>query len=360
MEPGFAQALLGFYDRRRRDLPWRGAPDPYRTLVSELMLQQTVVRTVIPYFQRFTARWPTLMDLARADEDEVLALWSGLGYYSRARNLHRTARLVLAEHGGRLPSDEAALARLPGLGPYTAAAVAAIGFDARTMPVDGNAARVLARVFAVNEPIDRPAVRARLRAHGLALVPERRCGDFAQAVMELGALICVPSAPRCAECPVAAWCAAFRSGHQQALPVRSQRVAKRKVRVVCAVVERRGRVLLVRRPPGTLLGGTWALPAEELARGTGAAAAVARALAGIGLHSDGPFEELGSIRHVFTHRDVTALVVRQRAHGRLRSPGRWVDGTEELAISSFTRKTLRLLGARGGTGLDVLSTRNQP
>jgi A/G-specific adenine glycosylase len=343
MDTGFARALLIFYDRHRRDLPWRGAPDPYRTLVSELMLQQTVVRTVVPYFQRFTARWPTLVDLARAEEDEVLALWSGLGYYSRARNLHRTARLVLSEHGGRLPVEEAVLARLPGLGPYTAAAVAAIGFGARTLPVDGNAARVLARLFSVSEPIDRPAVRAQLRTQGLALVPEQRCGDFAQAMMELGALVCTPAAPRCGDCPVVRWCAAFRSGQQQALPVRSERAAKRKVRVICTAVERSGRVLLVRRPPGTLLGGTWTLPAEELARATDACAAVGRALAGIGLHPDGPFEELGSIRHVFTHRDVTALVVRQRARGRLRSPARWVDGTEELAISSFTRKTLHLL-----------------
>jgi A/G-specific adenine glycosylase len=348
MKPGFAQALLGFYDRRRRDLPWRSRPDPYRTLVSELMLQQTGVSTVVPYFERFLARFPTLADLAAGNEEQVLALWSGLGYYSRGRNLHRTARLVFAEHGGRLPSDEAALSRLPGLGPYTSAAVAAIGFGVRTLPVDGNAARVLARLFGATDPIDRPAVRAGLRQRGLALVPEQRCGDFAQAVMELGALVCTPSAPRCGDCPVSAWCEAFGSGRQTALPVRSERMAKRKVRVICAAVERGGRLLLVRRPPGTLLGGTWTLPSEELPRAADASAAVARSLDQIGLAPDGPFERLGSIRHVFTHRDVTALVVRQQVRGRVRLPARWVDGAglADLAVSSFTRKTIDVLTHR--------------
>ncbi len=349
MKRDFAQALLEFYDRRRRDLPWRGPrPDPYRTLVSELMLQQTVVSTVVPYFQRFVARFPTVQALAAAEEDEVLALWSGLGYYSRGRNLHRTARAVVDQHAGRLPPDEEALTRLPGLGPYTAAAVAAIGFEARTLPVDGNAARVLARIFAVPEPIDQPAARARLRQRGLALVPERRCGDFAQAVMELGALVCVPANPRCAECPVTDWCEAFRQGRQGELPLRSARAPKRKVKVVCAAVEREGRILLVRRPHGTLLGGTWALPSAELAGPSEARAAralVDRALAELGLAPEGAFQRVGSVRHVFTHRDVTAVVVRQKATGRLRPPARWVDGGQlgALALSSFTRKTLSLL-----------------
>jgi A/G-specific adenine glycosylase len=314
------------------------------------MLQQTGVTTVVPYFERFVARFPDLATLARAGEDEVLALWSGLGYYARGRNLHRAARLVVEKNRGSLPDREDLLRRLPGLGPYTAAAVAAIGFGARTLPVDGNVARVLARLHAVRDPIDRPEVRARLRLRGQPLVPARRCGDFAQAIMELGALVCVPRAPRCGECPVSSWCEAYRSNRQSELPRRSPPTVKRKVDLVCVAIERRGRILLVRRPPGTLLGGTWALPSAEREvledPGTGDARDVAAVLAELGLTPDGSPERIGSIRHVFTHRDVTAAVIRQVARGRCRPPARWVDTGRlpELPLSSFTRKTLNLIG----------------
>jgi A/G-specific adenine glycosylase len=345
---GFAAALLGFYDRRRRDLPWRRRTDPYRTLVSELMLQQTGVATVVPYFERFLARFPDLPALARAEEEEVLALWSGLGYYARGRNLHRTARLVVEQNRGELPPREELLRQLPGLGPYTAAAVAAIGFGERTLPVDGNAARVLARLYGVRDPIDQPAVRAHLRERGQALVPARRCGDFAQAIMELGALVCVPRAPRCAECPLTRWCRAYRSNQQETLPRRSAPTAKRQVALVCAAIERRGRILLVRRPTGTLLGGTWALPSAELSTVAEPTRAAADLLGPLGLSPDGTGRVLGSIRHVFTHRDVTAVVVSQAARGRIRAPARWVSVPRmlELPISSFTRKTLSLLPPR--------------
>jgi A/G-specific adenine glycosylase len=342
---GFAPALLAFYDRARRDLPWRRRPDPYRTLVSELMLQQTVVATVIPYFERFVARFPDLPALAAAEEDEVLTLWSGLGYYARARNLHRTARQVWQRHAGQLPATEAELRELPGLGPYTAAAVAAIGFQARTVAVDGNAARVLARLFGCDDPIDQPAARARLRTLGETLAPARRCGDFVQAIMELGALVCVPTEPRCGDCPVTSWCEARRSGRQRELPRRSPRAAKRKVALVCAAVEQRGRLLLVRREAGTLLGGTWTLPSEEVASDESSSSALARALAPLGLALDRVGNSLGAIRHIFTHRDVTARVVRVTARGQARDPGRWVQTASmgHLALSTFTRKTLSLV-----------------
>jgi A/G-specific adenine glycosylase len=344
--PGFARALLAFYDRTGRDLPWRRQPDPYRTLVSELMLQQTGVSTVVPYFERFVARFPTLRALAEAEEEDVLASWSGLGYYTRARNLHRTARLVMERHAGRLPANEAELRSLPGLGPYTAAAVAAIAFGLRTVAVDGNAARVLARLHGVADPIDDPAVRQRLRCQGEALAPRQRCGDFVQAIMELGALVCVPNQPGCPRCPVRRFCEAHRRGVQGELPRRTVRVAKRKVTLVCAAVERDGRVLLVRRPPGTLLGGTWTLPSEEVASADDTGGAVIRALAPLGLSAEGEGERMGSIRHVFTHRDVTAEVVRQRAQGQALPAARWVDpaALADLPLSSFTRKTLSLLG----------------
>ncbi|HVZ72247.1 MAG TPA: A/G-specific adenine glycosylase, partial [Polyangia bacterium] len=194
---GLARPLLRWYDGAKRDLPWRREASPWRTLVSEYMAQQTVLATVIPYFERFVARFPDAAALAAADEDEVTALWSGLGYYRRARNLHAAARAVVERHGGALPDTEAALRELPGIGPYTAAAVAAIGFDARAFALDGNGARVFARLFDVHHSIDRPATRVALHARGLAEVPARRAGDFNQAVMELGATVCTPRAPRC-------------------------------------------------------------------------------------------------------------------------------------------------------------------
>jgi A/G-specific adenine glycosylase len=343
-----SRKLLAFYDRHRRDLPWRRLASPYRTLVSELMLQQTVVATVIPYFERFVARFPDFATLAAASEAEVLALWSGLGYYARGRNLHRVAQLVMREHGGRLPEDEEALRALPGIGPYTAAAIAAIAFDVPTLALDGNVARVLARLFAERGPIDRPAVRESLRERGRALVPRKRAGDFAQALMELGATVCVPSSePRCQICPVAGRCRARRERIAAQLPARLPKQPRRVVRLACAAVVRRGRVLLVERPPRTLLAGTWALPAAEVPARADPAAHAGRGLQELGLsvRADAAIE-LGSIRHVFTHRDVTAHVFRVD----LETPGdidqgRWVplDGGSEIAISSFTRKTLSLL-----------------
>jgi A/G-specific adenine glycosylase len=342
---GFARALLAWYDRGNRDLPWRREPSAYRTLVSEFMLQQTGVATVIPYFHRFMARFPDVAALAAAPEDDVLALWSGLGYYARARRLHAAARAVVERHGGTFPCDEAALLELPGVGPYTAAAIAAIAYGVRTFALDGNAARVMARVTGDERAIDLPAVREQLRARGQALVPRERPGDFAQAVMELGATTCVASTPRCERCPVVRFCVALAEGKADKLPVRLERRAKRIVQVACVAVERRGRVLLVRRRQG-LLGGTWTLPAEELNAQDSAATAGARALTQVGLAAAGPAESAGSVRHLFTHRDVTAHVVRAAALGEPTVDARWVSREElaDIAVSSFTRKTLALVG----------------
>jgi A/G-specific adenine glycosylase len=344
----FSNALLRWYDSERRDLPWRRSPNPYRTLVSELMLQQTVVAAVVPYFERFVERFADFGALAAAHEDEVLARWSGLGYYARGRNLHRAARAVVGVHGGALPADETSLRSLPGVGEYTAAAVAAIAFGARTFALDGNAARVMARLGGEEREIDRPAVRAGLRARGLALVPADRPGDFAQAVMELGARLCVARQPRCQACPVRRFCRAHAEGRTASLPARTPRRAKKVVALACVAVERRGCVLLVRRPPGVLLGGTWVLPASELGAGEPETAAVSRALAGTGLVAREPLRPAGTVRHIFTHRDVTARVLRAPASGSLRrgSETRWISiaAPGMLALSSFTRKTLALLG----------------
>ena len=355
---GFAAALLAHHDRARRDLPWRRQRSAYRTLVSELMLQQTVVATVIPYFDRFVARFPDLAALAAASEEEVLTLWSGLGYYSRGRNLHRAARAVMERHGGVLPRTEAELRERPGVGPSTAAAIAAIAFGQRTLAMDGNVARVLSRLLAEQQPIDRPAVRERLREGGGPLVPVRRPGDFAEALMELGALICVAGRPRCEACPVVRWCAARRQGIEQQLPVRLPKRPKRVVRLACAAVVRAGEVLLVRRGPGTLLGNTWTLPAADIdARSADLVDAGRAALAAaqaVGLRPAGPGSSAGAIRHLFTHRDVTAEVFRfaasadraaERDTAPTQAPTRWVSLTalDRVALSSFTRKTLSLL-----------------
>jgi A/G-specific adenine glycosylase len=363
----FVARLLAWYDRKRRDLPWRSRPSAYGTLVSEFMLQQTVVATVVPYFQRFCARFPDIETLARASEEQVLALWSGLGYYSRARNLHRAARAVVELHGGVLPEDEETLRRLPGVGEYTAAAISAIAFGVRTFALDGNAARVVARLFGVAEPVDRPKVRVRLRALGQSLMPAKRPGDFVQAVMELGALVCVPGPPRCALCPVGALCAARAESREGVIPLRGPRAPKRRVRLACAAIERGGKLLLVRRPAGVLLGGTWTLPAAQVEPDETDEAACLRAIMALGMRPTGALRTAGTIRHVFTHRDVTAPVFALPARGRATEPGhsslsevRWAGPAEirALALSSFTRKTLALLAGvsvarAGGVGRRV-------
>jgi A/G-specific adenine glycosylase len=363
---GISRPLLAWYDRAQRDLPWRRAPSPYKTLVSEFMLQQTVVATVEPYFERFLERFPDIRALAAASEDEVTAAWSGLGYYARARNLHKAARAVVELHSGELPADEEALRALPGIGPYTAAALAAIAFGARTFALDGNGARVAARLWDVHDSIDVPATREALRARGLAEVPAARAGDFNQAVMELGATMCTPRAPKCSECPLASRCRAHATGAAARLPVRTPKRKKVVVRVACcACVDGAGRVLLVRRQAG-LLAGTWALPTVEL-DGEDAGDAARAAVREIGVRA-GRLVARGAVRHVFTHRDVTAEVFRVRAAARRVRDGqgarRWL-GPEELAsvgVSSFTQKTLAVaLGpphpAPAGAGLSLRDRR---
>ncbi len=356
MPKAFARALLAFFDAHQRDLPWRRRKGAYYTLVSELMLQQTVVATVIPYFHRFVARFPDLRTLAAADEADVLALWSGLGYYSRARNLHRTARAVVERHGGELPADEAALRALPGVGPYTAAAIAAIAYGIHTFPLDGNGARVFARIFAERGAIDRTGLKEALAAAALPLVPKDRPGDFAQAVMDLGATVCRPAAPDCGGCPVAPHCQARRLGIEAELPVRLVKAKRRLVELACVAIEREGRVLLRRRAPGELLAGTFTLPAVE-----GDGTAVRGLVTGLGLRLVGEPERIGAIRHVFTHRDVTATVYRVATRGELPPSAEqgWIGEADlgSLAISSFARKTLALLNTTVATSAAAPSVR---
>ncbi|HEX3884219.1 MAG TPA: A/G-specific adenine glycosylase [Stellaceae bacterium] len=256
-------ALLDWYDRHRRDLPWRAPPgrrpDPYRVWLSEIMLQQTTVYTVGPYFDRFVARWPDVFALAAASLDDVLVEWQGLGYYARARNLHRCARAVAEGDGGVFPDTVEGLRELPGIGAYTAAAIAAIAFDRRAAAVDGNVERVVARAYAVTEPL--PGCKPRLRALAETLVPPRRAGDFAQAAMDLGATICTPRRPRCVLCPWRDDCAAARAGIAETLPARAEK-PERPLRhgTVFWLTRPDGAVLLRRRPEEGLLGGMIEVP----------------------------------------------------------------------------------------------------
>ena len=294
----FAARLLGWYDAHARALPWRmppgspERPDPYRVWLSEVMLQQTTVAAVRGHYRRFTETWPDVHALAEADDDAVMGAWAGLGYYARARNLLACARAVSRERGGRFPDTEAGLRALPGVGAYTAAAIAAIAFDRAAVVVDGNVERVMARHRAVETPL--PAARPALREAATRLTPAERPGDYAQAVMDLGATICTPRAPACLLCPVAGDCEARARGIAATLPRKAARGAKPLRRGHVFLARRGGDWLLERRPDHGLLGGTTAFPTSDWAEAPPA--------------PEPPFaaawRELGEVRHGFTHFDL--------------------------------------------------------
>ncbi|MBA2125811.1 A/G-specific adenine glycosylase [Hyphomicrobium methylovorum] len=261
--PATVAALLAWYEAERRDLPWRYGPrkkaDPYRVWLSEIMLQQTTVKAVIPYFQKFIARWPTVAALADAPLEAILQQWAGLGYYSRARNLKACAEAIVRDHGGAFPRKEAELLALPGIGPYTAAAITAIAFGEKATPVDGNIERVVSRLFAVEQPL--PGAKCEIRNLAATLTPARRAGDFAQAMMDLGAEVCTPKRPSCLMCPVQQDCAANARGLAEVLPMRAQKAARPSRYGVAFLVQREdGAVLLRQRPEAGLLGGMLEVP----------------------------------------------------------------------------------------------------
>ena len=292
--------LLAWYDEQARDLPWRRAATPYATLVSEVMLQQTRVETVIPYFERWLTRFPDIEALATASEDDVLRAWEGLGYYSRARNLHGAARVVRERYASELPSEYETLRELPGVGDYTAGAVASIAFGRVAPAVDGNVKRVLARVFDLEAPTAREQ-----RERAAALVDEARPGDFNQALMELGATVCTPRAPACADCPLEPLCLARQRGTVALRPAPRKRAAAPSFDLVTIVALERDRMLLRRRPSRGLLAGMWEFPSTALEAGADpedTARALAASLTGTGIERVTP---LGAIEHVFSHRRET-------------------------------------------------------
>jgi A/G-specific adenine glycosylase len=261
--PLTVKSLLAWYEAERRDLPWRYGPrktaNPYRVWLSEIMLQQTTVKAVIPYFQKFVARWPTVAALAAAPLEEVLQQWAGLGYYSRARNLKACAEAIVRDFDGEFPRSEAELLKLPGIGPYTAAAIAAIAFGEKATPVDGNVERVVSRLFAVRQPL--PGSKPEIRRLAATLTPQRRAGDFAQAMMDLGADICTPKKPSCLVCPVQQDCAASAQNLAEVLPLRAAKAARPTRFGMAFLVQREdGAVLLRQRPEAGLLGGMLEVP----------------------------------------------------------------------------------------------------
>jgi len=318
--------LLDWYDRHRRRLPWRPPAgeraDPYRVWLSEIMLQQTGVKTVGPYFEKFVARWPDVTALGSASQDDVLRMWAGLGYYSRARNLHACAVAVLRDHGGVFPDTEAGLRTLPGIGPYTAAAIAAIAFDVRTMPVDGNIERVVSRLYAVEEPL--PQAKPLIGELAATLLGPSRAGDSAQALMDLGSSICTPKKPACALCPLNADCVARARGDQEAFPRKAPKKAGT-LRRGAAFIVTRGEELLVRtRAEKGLLGGMTEVPGSEWLAGQDDKAALkqAPALKGVVRWQ----RKVGVVTHVFTHFPLELVVYTASVAARTRAPEgmRWV------------------------------------
>jgi A/G-specific adenine glycosylase len=325
-------ALLDWYDAEARVLPWRAPPggpersDPYRVWLSEVMLQQTTVPHATPYFLAFTRRWPTVRDLAAAEDGAVMGAWAGLGYYARARNLLACARAVAADHGGVFPDTEAGLLALPGVGAYTAAAVAAIAFDRPANVVDGNVERVMSRLFAVETPL--PAAKPELKRLAGALVTDDRPGDWAQALMDHGATICRPRTPLCGRCPVAAFCGALKSGEPERYPLKSPKAERpRRHGVAWVLRDDRGRIALVRRPPRGLLGGMLALPTSDWT--------TEPAIGDPPIPAD--WRPAGAIDHVFTHFALTLAVRAASGEGDFI----WTPEAEALAaLPSVFRKAL--------------------
>jgi A/G-specific adenine glycosylase len=299
-----AAKLLAWYERERRALPWRAAPgeraDPYRVWLSEIMLQQTRVETVIRYYEKFLARFPTVDALAATSLEDVLGLWAGLGYYARARNLHACARTVVAQHRSDFPSSEDELRKLPGIGAYTAAAIAAIAFSRKAAPVDGNIERVVARLYAIESPL--PAAKAKLRCLVEALVPDERAGDFAQAMMDLGATICTPRRPACRRCPWQTACRGQESGMPENFPFRIAKAEGKLRRGVAYVVRRADDAILLRsRPANGLLGGMTEVPTTEWTSSFDFADALRLAPGVVSLPVRRWRRRTGAVRHVFTH-----------------------------------------------------------
>ena len=297
----FREALMEWYRVNQRDLPWRKFSDPYAIWVSEVMLQQTQVNTVVPYYNEFLKRFPNIERLAQADLQDVLKAWEGMGYYARARNLHKAAGMVLNHHRGMVPRNWKDFHELPGVGDYIAAAVLSIAFRAPFAVVDGNVKRVLSRLFLIEEPVNRPASKKIFQQPAAGLLSVNNPGTFNQAVMELGALVCKPNNPRCPECPVQTWCRAHQTNRTMEFPKRLKKQATPQYRIAVGVVFRNHRVLITRRKPDGLLGGMWEFPGGKIRQNEKAEAACIREIreeVNLAVKID---SHLCRVKHAYTH-----------------------------------------------------------
>lgn len=350
MAPAIRKSLLRWFREEARDLPWRKSRQPYHIWLSEILLQQTRVDQGLPYYNRFLAALPTLEALAAADEHDVLKLWEGLGYYTRARNLHKAARQVMEQYGGRLPEKAELLQLLPGVGKYTAGAIASIAFNERAPVVDGNVKRVLSRLFNIAQPIDETDTGKRLWAIADSLVPASDPGDFNQAMMELGARICTPKKPDCGSCPVAGECEAYKRGVQEKRPVRKARKAVPHKEIVVAVIARDSHYLIGKRPSDGMLAGLWEFPGGKLEAGESHQHALRRECAeelGVQVKVGGM---IASVNHAYTHLKVTLNVYRctiqsGNPRAKIHTDLAWVTAAEfdRYAFPKANHKFLDLL-----------------
>ncbi|APG28487.1 A/G-specific adenine glycosylase [Syntrophotalea acetylenivorans] len=344
--------LLAWYGHCGRDLPWRRTRDPYCIWLSEIMLQQTGVTTVIPYYERFLQRFANVSALAAASVDEVIELWAGLGYYSRARNLYEAACRVVAERGGRFPDDLQGLMALPGVGRSTAGAILSIAFDKKAPILDGNVRRVLIRLYAIDEPPRATAVEKILWQRAEELTSAERPHDYAQAIMDLGATVCTPRNPDCSVCPLVGLCQAYCLGMVEKLPRRQPRKSVPLVRQVALLLERNGEFLVSKRPLQGMLAGLWEFPCREFKEGREADAVAAELLAGLAL--SGQLVELGQVRHAYSHFRLEVAVYRVAVEGGLPDglvsegqPEVWLPMAElaELALHGAHKKVRALLAS---------------
>ncbi len=343
-----AGQLVNWYYANQRDLPWRHTRDPYKIWISEIMLQQTRVDTVIDYYHRFLERFGTLRELAGAPEQEVLTVWKGLGYYSRARNLQKAAKQIVEHYDGIFPRDYEAIRQLPGIGDYTAGAVVSIAFNQPYPAVDGNVLRVICRLDGIGEDISQDRTKKRVAAIVSRMIPEGRAGEFTQALMELGALVCTPSAPQCGRCPVQSFCAASRTGRQNELPVKKKKEAPREVLCWVAVLRENGKILMEYRKSETLLGQLWGLPIVEKRDALPPAELLKEKY---GLQLEKP-KRLGTATHVFSHQ-VWKMDVFAFALPEPQPDGDVLHWAEEAELDSYAiptafQRVLKLLDRDGG------------
>ncbi len=351
--PGYAEAVASelspWFRRRQRELPWRQSADPYRVWLSEIMLQQTQVVTVIPYFERFVARFPTVADLARADEQDVLRLWEGLGYYRRARQLLAAAKVIASEHDGTFPRTLDALLGLPGIGRYTAGAIASIAYDLPAPILEANTVRLLARLAAIEGDPTTAEVQQQLWRLAEDLLPRKRCGEFNQALMELGSLVCTPREPKCGECPLRVLCAAFQQGRQDELPTPKAKQVFENVREAAVIVEHRGRIFLRQCAAGQRWAGLWDFARFAVSAKRGRAfqqelISKVREQAGLDVER---LEKFTTLKHGVTRFRITldCYLAQCAKPPRLKPDSQWVKPDElvDMPLSTTGRKLARLL-----------------